>query len=514
MDAELQPMVSEATTSRSSETLDVNDGSPLLSSARSDQAKRLKDESLTVLRDKYPKLGDVNAIHVLKVVGSMNYFMRDAQREITELCISIAYPLVILQCRSLINLLSSLSALDDHGGVASNYLDAKYSSVLTRLEEYFEWRLEFVWNKVFSHWRNEPKDGDLLDTKTSDLRYSLNQISPIVISVQEAFREIDKVTGTTLIDITRGAEETFNMFEAGILKCVVKADVLRADQERKKHLSPLVDTSRPQSWASGASPPSNGIVQRTSFGRGRTDAEEPAEPDTSKNPERRRTGRQKRMHVSPDRAEGHWTRLFNLGRSPVVLIFITAMPLAVYSTIICEMPDALPAFDSNFYSTLSQCVSSFAGLYVIVKPILSSSGGDGIKTSFPKVFYAMLTMSSLTSIASAVAYAWSPPASIPLAYVSGLTLNIATLLIIQDSAFLPCKFTGGWKLKFDAAMSPKSFILTPDCHQTGGAALYNWFYALQADASMTGSYMITIGGYQQAFTTTAGFPEPSQLHIS
>jgi hypothetical protein len=70
------------------------------------------------------------------------------------------------------------------------------------------------------------------------------------------------------------------------------------------------------------------------------------------------------------------------------------------------------------------------------------------------------------------------------------------------------------KLKFDAAMSPKSFILTPDCHPTGGAALYNWFYALQADASMTGSYMITIGGYHQAFTTTTGFPEPMQLHIS
>jgi hypothetical protein len=36
MDAELQPRVSEATTSRSSKTLNVNDGSPLLSSARSD----------------------------------------------------------------------------------------------------------------------------------------------------------------------------------------------------------------------------------------------------------------------------------------------------------------------------------------------------------------------------------------------------------------------------------------------------------------------------------------------
>ncbi|KAM0205044.1 hypothetical protein ACHAPQ_008842 [Fusarium lateritium] len=223
------------------------------------------------------------------------------------------------------------------------------------------------------------------------------------------------------------------MFEAGISECVAKADVLRAEKDRKQHLSPLANASRPQSWASGASPPSGGIVQRTSFGRGRADAEDPAEPATSRNPRRGWTRRHKRVNISPYRAEGHWTRLFNLAKSPVVLIFVTAMPLAIYSTILCEMPDALPAVDSNFYSTLSQCVSSSAGLYVIVKPILSSRGGDGIKTSFPKVFYTMLTMSLLTSIASAVAYAWSPPASIPLAYVSGLTLNIATLLIIQDS---------------------------------------------------------------------------------
>lgn len=70
------------------------------------------------------------------------------------------------------------------------------------------------------------------------------------------------------------------------------------------------------------------------------------------------------------------------------------------------------------------------------------------------------------------------------------------------------------KLKIDAALSPKSFILTPDCHLTGGAALYDWFDALQADASMTSSYVFTIGGYHQAFTMPTGFPDPSRLHIS
>ncbi|EXK82481.1 hypothetical protein FOQG_13195 [Fusarium oxysporum f. sp. raphani 54005] len=107
------------------------------------------------------------------------------------------------------------------------------------------------------------------------------------------------------------------------------------------------------------------------------------------------------------------------------------MPPAIYSTILCGSPDSLPALDSNFYSTLSQFISPLAGLYVIVKPLFNKK--DEIKTSFPKTFYTMLTLSLLTSLTSAVTYAWSPAASIPLAYISGLTLNIATLLIIQDS---------------------------------------------------------------------------------
>lgn len=109
------------------------------------------------------------------------------------------------------------------------------------------------------------------------------------------------------------------------------------------------------------------------------------------------------------------------------------MPSTIYSTILCETPDDLPIVDSNFWSTLSQCITGFAGLYVIVRPMFNSNDKDKIQTGFPKVFYTMLVLSFATNIVSAVAYAWSPPASIPLAYVSGLTLNFATLLIIQDS---------------------------------------------------------------------------------
>jgi hypothetical protein len=109
------------------------------------------------------------------------------------------------------------------------------------------------------------------------------------------------------------------------------------------------------------------------------------------------------------------------------------MPFTIYSTYTCETPGDLPVVDSNFLSTLSQCIAGFVGLYVVLRPMFSTSQKDKIRTEFPKVFYTMIVLSLTTSIASVLAYIWSPPASIPLAYVSGLALNIATLLIIKDS---------------------------------------------------------------------------------
>ncbi|RBR24857.1 uncharacterized protein FIESC28_02347 [Fusarium coffeatum] len=340
MDVELHRRISETTTSKGSDS--TNDGSPLLQPANSDQAKRLKDEALTFMRDKHPKLVDVDAVDVLKVISStICYLTRNAQQELTEISISIAFPQVILQCHYLTNLLNSLALPEDHGGQAFRYLNSEYSSVLSRLHQYFDWMLEYAWNIVFDNWKSKAKGGDWIDNKTSDLKSNLAEILLMTNSVKEAFRQIDEIAETSLFEITLKAQETFDMFEKGISDCTAKAEELRIKQ--------------------------------------------------------------------------------------------AALPLAICSTMLCEMPESIPALDSNFYSTLSQCVSSFAGLYVIVKPILRKGEGGKIKTKFPKVFYTMLATSLLTSVASAVGYAWSPPSSIPLAYVSGLTLNIATLLIIQDS---------------------------------------------------------------------------------
>lgn len=68
--------------------------------------------------------------------------------------------------------------------------------------------------------------------------------------------------------------------------------------------------------------------------------------------------------------------------------------------------------------------------------------------------------------------------------------------------------------KLEAQLSPKSFILHPDCHLTGGFGLYYWFDAPHADQSKVGSFVLTLGGYHQAFVIPDGYPRPPRLGIS
>ncbi|KAI1277735.1 hypothetical protein F5Y07DRAFT_84541 [Xylaria sp. FL0933] len=69
-------------------------------------------------------------------------------------------------------------------------------------------------------------------------------------------------------------------------------------------------------------------------------------------------------------------------------------------------------------------------------------------------------------------------------------------------------------LKIDAQLSPRSYILDPNCHLTGGFSLYYWFDAPHADSSAVGQYVFTLGGYHQAFKIPVGFPNPPRLAIN
>ncbi|KAF4999150.1 hypothetical protein FDECE_11586 [Fusarium decemcellulare] len=63
-------------------------------------------------------------------------------------------------------------------------------------------------------------------------------------------------------------------------------------------------------------------------------------------------------------------------------------------------------------------------------------------------------------------------------------------------------------LKIEAQLSPRSYILSPNCHLTGGFALCYWFDAPLADRARIGDFVFTLGGYYQAFHVPVGYPNP------
>lgn len=58
----------------------------------------------------------------------------------------------------------------------------------------------------------------------------------------------------------------------------------------------------------------------------------------------------------------------------------------------------------------------------------------------------------------------------------------------------------------DAAISNDSFLLSRDCHLTGGAAFYTWY----GKNPHAGDFVVTVGGYHPAFRIPQHYPTPSR----
>ncbi|KAF3155393.1 hypothetical protein TWF751_003250 [Orbilia oligospora] len=92
----------------------------------------------------------------------------------------------------------------------------------------------------------------------------------------------------------------------------------------------------------------------------------------------------------------------------------------------------------------------------------------------------------------------SSKSSVKFAYVE---LGISSCLDIEAGTF-----------KVEAQLSPKSFVLHHSCHLTGGFALFSWFK--EGPNSIPGDWVMTIGGYHQAFVAPTQYPRPPRLRIS
>ncbi len=66
-------------------------------------------------------------------------------------------------------------------------------------------------------------------------------------------------------------------------------------------------------------------------------------------------------------------------------------------------------------------------------------------------------------------------------------------------------------LKVRAALTSISFILSRDCHLTGGFAFYTWFTDNPEEQATAGDFVLTLGGYHPRFRPPAYYPKVAPL---
>ncbi|KAM7190136.1 hypothetical protein V8F20_009866 [Naviculisporaceae sp. PSN 640] len=64
-------------------------------------------------------------------------------------------------------------------------------------------------------------------------------------------------------------------------------------------------------------------------------------------------------------------------------------------------------------------------------------------------------------------------------------------------------------LKIMGGLTPNSYLLDPNCHLTGGFAMYSWFDS--PDPALKGDWVFTIGGYHRSFSPPAHYPPPETV---
>lgn len=136
------------------------------------------------------------------------------------------------------------------------------------------------------------------------------------------------------------------------------------------------------------------------------------------------------------------------------------------------------------------------------------------KDSFWVAAGLKVTAFQTLSIDAVIIVQWNPEislgifgiavADIPKSSATSIKLAHVELQIAATIDF------GAGVSKFEAQLSPNSFILSPSCHLTGGFALYCWFEGSEHD----GDWVFTIGGFHPAFKRPDHYPNPPRLGIS
>lgn len=91
----------------------------------------------------------------------------------------------------------------------------------------------------------------------------------------------------------------------------------------------------------------------------------------------------------------------------------------------------------------------------------------------------------------------SPPEAPPGARIAHVQLDILAKLSSRDASLL-----------VQAKLGPDCFVISPQCHISGGMALATWYGGPHA-----GDFVISIGGYHPKFEVPAHYPVPGRLTL-
>lgn len=154
-------------------------------------------------------------------------------------------------------------------------------------------------------------------------------------------------------------------------------------------------------------------------------------------------------------------------------------------------PDQLAGILSTFDSAVPVALGEFwmaAGVKFISFDLINSN--VLLALSFGKEFEILILGTSLVQLPP-------PPENADIFVSAELEIEIT----IEPSQ----GFAGA-----TAVLAPSSFVLTPDCHLTGGFAFYAWF----GDNTHAGDFVLTLGGYNLAFQKPSWYPTVPRLGFS
>ncbi|KAK1478418.1 hypothetical protein CTAM01_15020 [Colletotrichum tamarilloi] len=404
----------------------------------------LQRSAKVAIRQYYQLEYEVDPLSSLKLLGHWNEPWFTPGVNSAFVVLAAHSPELVVRLHVLLKELTTLKDVDENFPkfeMYSSYPNGNQALGLLQGQTLLTYPNRGVWNKVFGAWRN----GTL-----SELRDRVAAFESALQWPRESWTVLQSLIESLQKEVSLGVMEklrvsvdaTFDFFDGNVQGCRNAITTLEEEEQAKLSLVPEPGIFKTPSMSSAIEVVSidmNELRPRTGQSKG------PGPKKLQKRPPQMRSGG--KTVALRNRSNLKEPKLWRtLCLSLVTWLVVVSLPFTVLSTFLCEAPDGVPMYDSNFHSTLSQQLLGFGGLYAIVKPQLmqwfSALGWfkkegkkppKGIETKWPITFNCLVSLAFVTLLASAPVYPYYPQSSIPLGAVAAICANLATLLIIEDT---------------------------------------------------------------------------------